>query len=334
MIDRLSACLCILSAAAVYAGPVDQNHRPLIRKLGTVDCDLVEATPVVFQGRVYRFEWARKGYAKHLHPGETWAEGGYFRFVDHATGEPTPPFGHGYAFGSAFVEGETVYVTGTSTEAGWTGRRVRMFASKDLKSWEQWDALNLDGFGICNTSLCKADDQYVLMFEIHKPVDQAGAAFTARFAVSKNLRDWKLTPPECVYAKDRYTAPHCLRYLDGYFYDFYLEAHNGYETRVVRSKDLIHWQASPLNPVLKASKQDRRVWNPDLLPGFAERIATATDLNNSDIDFCEYNGRLIISYSWGNQHGVEHLAEAEYDGTEAEFLKGWFPEDPPKPAEN
>lgn len=36
------------------------------------------------------------------------------------------------------------------------------------------------------------------------------------------LRQWTVTPPECNYAKDRYTAPHCLRYLDGYFCNFFL----------------------------------------------------------------------------------------------------------------
>jgi hypothetical protein len=59
------------------------------------------------------------------------------------------------------------------------------------------------------------------MFEIDKPKDQASVPFTARFATSRDLKTWELTPPEANYAKDRYTAPHCLRYLDGYFYDFW-----------------------------------------------------------------------------------------------------------------
>ncbi len=35
---------------------------PKIRKLGTIVCDLVEATPVVFKGRLYRFEYVRDQY--------------------------------------------------------------------------------------------------------------------------------------------------------------------------------------------------------------------------------------------------------------------------------
>ena len=42
------------------------------------------------------------------------------------------PFAKEYVFGSAFVDGDNVYVTGTSTEGGWTGQRVKMSASKDL----------------------------------------------------------------------------------------------------------------------------------------------------------------------------------------------------------
>ena len=125
--------------------------------------------------------------------------------------------------------------------------------------------------------------------------------------------------------KDRYTAPHCLRYLDGYYYNFYLEAHDGYEMRVVRSKDLKLWEASPLNPVLKASKEDKIIANKNLPEKLVTEITNATNINNSDIDFCEFKGRLIINYSWGSQRGEEHLAEGIYEGTETQFLKGWFP---------
>ncbi|UCD53339.1 MAG: exo-alpha-sialidase [Phycisphaerales bacterium] len=311
--------LGVILLGTAAAGPVDPQGRPLIRTLGTIDCDLVETTPIVFQGKLYRCEWVRTSY-KGNELGEN-----YSRLVEVETGKSTTPLARGCAFSSAFVDGDTIYVTATSTEQGWTGQRVEMFASTDLKKWEHWTALDLDGFGICNTSICKADDRYVMMFEIHKPKDQAGAVFTARFATSKDLRRWEVTPPECVYAKDRYTAPHCLRYLEGYFYDFYLEAYEGYEMRVVRSQDLIHWEPSPLNPVLKASPEDKQIANPQLTAEQRERIAKAENINNSDIDFCFHNGRLVINYSWGNQRGEEFLAQAVYDGTVAEFLHGWFP---------
>ena len=293
--------------------------KPHITKLGTIDCVLVETTPVVFRGRLYRFESVRPGYAGN----RTGAS--YFRFVDHESGDPGTPFAAGYHLGNVMVDEDRLFVTGTNI---WDGERVDMFVSRDMEHWDAWNALDLPGYGIFNTSLCRGSDGYILMFEVGRPPEIAGIRFTARFAVSPDLRHWDLTPPECTYSKDRYTAPHCLRYLNGHYYNFYLEAVNGeYEQHVVRSRDLVQWDSSPLNPVLRASEDDRQVASPCLSPDQKERIRTARNVNNSDIDFCEYEGQLIINYSWGNQQGVEHLAEGRFNGTLTEFLTGWFPDE-------
>ncbi len=306
----------VIFAHGQTATQKQKPQRPLIVKLGTIDCDLVETTPVVFKRKLYRFEYVRKKYEANK-TGDS-----YFRFIDHKTGAATPAFAKGLHLGSAFVNGDSVYVTAVNI---WNGETIQLFVSADLQHWTSRAALYLPGYGIFNTSLCKADDRYVLMFEVGKPPEEAGERFTARFATSNDLVHWKTTPRECAYSRDRYTAPHALRYLDGFFYDFYLEAFNGYETRVVRSRDLIHWQPSPLNAVLRASEEDKKIANPKLTAAQRQRIAAATDINNSDIDFCEFNGRLVINYSWGNQQGKEFLAEAVYEGTLKEFLTGWFP---------
>lgn len=290
-------------------------ERPEIKKLGTIDCDLVETTPIVFKNRVYRYEYVRKGYKQNT-TGDS-----YSRFVDHETGEATPSFAKGYHLGSAFVDKDSVYVTAVDI---WDGENIRMFVSSDLQNWKSRSVLHLSGYGIFNSSLCKADKRYVLMFEIGKPKEEAGERFTARFASSEDLVNWKLMPKECNYSKDRYTAPHALRYLNGYFYNFYLEAFEGYEMRVVRSVDLITWEASKYNPVLKASKEDKQIANSKLTEAQRADIFNAENRNNSDIDFCEYKNKLIINYSWGNQRGVEFLAEAEYDGSLKDFLNGFF----------
>ncbi len=290
---------------------------PLIRKLGTIDCDLVETTPVIFRDRLYRFEYVRTGYA-----GNTTGDS-YFRFVDHVTGALSAGLAHGYHLGNVFVEDDVLFVTGTNI---WDGERVDLFVSDDMENWQTRPALNLPGWGIFNTSMCRAEDEYVLMFEVGKPPEVAGVPFTARFATSRDLRTWTLTPAECTYSKDRYTAPHALRYLDGYYYNFYLEALPGpeYEQCVVRSRDLITWEASPLNPVLAASEEDKAIANDRLTAAERERISGALDINNSDIDFCDFEGRTAITYSWGNQRGTEFLAEAIYDGPVESFLRGFF----------
>jgi hypothetical protein len=290
--------------------------KPEIIKLGTIDVGLVETTPVVFRDRLYRFEYVRPGYSGNN------TDDSYFRFVDHETGEYSAPFAHGYHLGNVMVDDDTLYVTGTDI---WDGEIVDIFCSTDMVNWETWNAVNMPGWGIFNTSMCKADGKFVLMFEVGKPEEVAGVRFTARFTTSADAKNWELTPPACTYSKDRYTAPHALRYHDGFYYNFFLESvDGGWEQYVVRSRDLVKWDLSPLNPVLAADDADRVIHNPNLPREHRDRVAGAVNNNNSDIDFCEIEGRLIINYSWGNQHGIEHLAEAVYEGTEAEFLTGWF----------
>lgn len=315
------------------SGPVDAEGSPLITKLGTVQLHVVEATVFLFKGKIYRFEWVRP-----VNPDSLLLGTSYFRIIDYETESiVTQPFAQGYVFGSAYVENDTIYVTGTSSEAGGTGRRIRMFTTMALSTdlvndqvvWNEYDILDLAGHEIFNTSICKTDTDYVLMYEVGAPVSEAGVRFTARFARSTDLVSWVLTPATNVYAKDRYTAPHCLRYHDGWYYNFYLESlpNQIYNQRVVRSRDLITWMTSPFSFVLVASDEDRAILNPNFGQAEIDIVNTAINKNNSDIDFVEFEGKLIINYSWGDQHGgIPAIGEAIYEGTEAEFLRGWFPD--------
>ncbi len=292
--------------------------RPVIRKLGTIDCDLVEATPIVFRGKLYRFEYVRQRYQ----PNKTGDS--YFRFIDIATGKPTPPFAPGYHLGSAFVDNDTVYVYGVKD---WGNQAIQVFWSKDLETWQSQTALDVPGWGVYNTSACKGSKGYVMAIELGEPPEEVGVRFTMRFAQSDDLINWRVTPKECVFSKDRYTACPAIRFLDGLYYMIYLEARPGptYAPCIVRSRDLITWESSPLNPVLEFGDQDRKIANPKLTPQERERIAKAININNSDVDLCEFRGKTVIYYSWGNQEGIEFLAEAVHDGPLSEFLRGWFP---------
>ena len=297
---------------------VDAPARPPIRKLGTIDVDLVESTPIVFGGKLYRFEYVRKDYKSNA-TGDT-----YFRFVDAETGEATPAFAHGYDLGCAFAEGGTMWAFGVDQ---WDGSKIAAFRSDDLEHWERRDALELPGWGLFNTSVCKAGDRYVMAIEVGRPPEVVGVPFTTRFAGSTDLKTWTLLPENRVFTKDRYSACPTIRHLDGWFYMTYLEARPGprYETHIVRSRDLATWEASPLNSVLVASGRDKVIANPKLTDAQRSRIAGAVDSNNSDVDFCEFRGKTVITYSWGNQQGTEFLAEATYDGPLADFLRAFFP---------
>ncbi len=294
------------------------QSKPLIRKLGTIDCDLVETTPLVYQGRLYRFEYVRPDY-KPNQTGDT-----YFRFVDVETGEVTPGFAVGFHLGSAYATEDTVYAYGVTR---WGRPDVYVFWSKDLITWSSQLALTTPGWGIYNTSVCLANGRYIMAFEVGEPTEIVGVRFTNFFAESDDLRHWRLLPLECVYIKERYSACPALRFLEDYFYMIYLEARPGptYESHMVRSRDLVHWEGSQFNPVLQFSLEDKLIQNPQLTADERARIANAVNINNSDVDLCEFKGQTILYYSWGNQQGVEHLAQAAYNGTLAQFLRGFFP---------
>ena len=76
----------------------------------------------------------------------------------------------------------------------WDGENIFVFRSNDLEHWEQRPALKLPGWGLFNTSVCKAGDRYVMAIEVGKPPEVVGVPFTMRFAESKNLLDWRLLP--------------------------------------------------------------------------------------------------------------------------------------------
>jgi site-specific DNA-methyltransferase (adenine-specific) len=70
--------------------------------------------------------------------------------------------------------------------------------------------------------------------------------------------------------------------------------------------------------------EDKQIGSPFLTPADRKRIEEALDTNNSDMELCEYLGRTLIYYSWGDQRGTEFLAEAWYEGPMHEFLRSWF----------
>ncbi len=298
--------------------------KPLIRKLGTVDCDMVETTPIVFHGRLYRFEYVRANYK----PNKTGAS--YFRFVDVGSGEPTPAFARDYHLGSAYAQDDTVFVYGVNA---WGGDRIQVFWSRDLKKWSSQPALTKPGWGMYNNSVCKGQERYVMAIELGEPPEEVGVPYTMRFVESDDLINWRPTPSECVYSKDRYTACPALRFLDDHYYMIYLEQTGPwtFEPYIVRSRDLVQWQSSPFNPVMSPSAEDKIIANPELTVEQGEHIAKAVNINNSDVDLCEFNSKTIIYYSWGNQKGTEFLAQAVYNGTMERFLRSFFPEGSSQP---
>lgn len=292
-----------------------------IHKLGTVDCDIVEANPVVWRNRLLRFEYIRwQSPEKHYH-GNCSGQS-YFRFVDVADGETMPPFGIGLHMGNAFVWQDRMVVTAVED---WGKSRFYQIESTDLIHWSEPRRI-LEGAGWegYNTTLCRAGDRFVMAFELGAPRDLVGVPFTMFFAESADLVHFRVIPG-AVFGRDFYTGGPMLRWFNGFYYLFYLDGsyEQGYRTCVVRSRDLRSWQWSPVNPVLDYGEEDRRLHGV-FTPQQERKIKNAVNINASDLDMCYFEGKLRLVYSWGDQRGTEFLAIAEAEADEAKFCESYF----------
>lgn len=306
--------LLVTILGAVPAMSQALPRRPEIRRLGTVDLDLRVTSPFVFKGKAYRLEWVHKG--------------GYLHIVDRATNREVSRFGAHSGYPCAYADGDTVYVYGTREDGKGIANTLAVFTSKDLLHWEEQVAFRDPEYDVTNTSVCKADGRYVMSVEVKSERTEAKPSFAARFLESRDLVHWNAMPRECRYGfggKSR--SAHLLRWDNGWYYLF---STTGGDTSanvllVDRSRDLQEWEESPFNPVMAASVQDKQILNTVLTPEQQVRVSAAHDSDNSDIDFCEFQGKLLIDYCWGDQISTECLAEAQYDGTTAQFLEAWFP---------
>ncbi|MCA9444568.1 MAG: hypothetical protein KC964_27525, partial [Candidatus Omnitrophica bacterium] len=201
--------------------------------------DLCEITPIVWKGRLCHMECVRPGSG-----GER--KDYYLRVVDAETGEELTRFAEGYGLGCAYVEDNVFYAFASRFEdSNWND--VTMFKSSDLKNWESKKVIEQGNEHLFNSSVCKGPDGYVMAYESNDPT---WPAFTTKFAVSKDLKNWKKLP-DCGFGTNRYTACPCIRYFDGYYYVLYLESRSPrryYEAYVTRSKDLKTWEVSSANP--------------------------------------------------------------------------------------
>lgn len=292
--------------------------KPLVRKLGTIDLDIVETTPVVFRGQLYRFEYIRKRYKQNK------TNDSYFRFVAVETGKFSLSFGHGYHLGSAFVWQDKAYVFAVKS---WGGNTIFMFESENLCDWSEPRMILQDlRWAAYNTSICRGRDRFIMAYELDKPVEEVGVPFTIFFAESDDLNSWRKCTEVAPFTPDRYSACPTIRFCDNYYYMLYLEGsyEKGFRQHLVRSANLRQWQQSPFNPFLDFSADDY-LCKADFPAEAAATINKAGNINNSDADLCEYENKVVIYYSWGNQRGTEFLAEAVAVGPLNQFLASWFP---------
>ena len=309
---------------------------PEIVKEGTFSPQNIESNPFVFKGKAYVWEFVRPDNPANALGGKPYSQ---FRELDDLT-KISKPVAVGYYMSCAHSDGTCVHVTMTDR---WGSLQARVFVaeSSDLVNWSEPRPILEMGASGYNTSVCRAGDRYVMVYELGGKGDGIGIPFTMFFAESKDFRTWTKIPGAS-FGEAIYTGSPCLKWHGGWFYFFYLHRDERdaaqrplYRMRVVRSRDLKNWECGN-RVVLDFGSEDQRP-HPGvrLDPEMVRKLAAADNRNASDIDMCDVGNDLVITYGWGNQKGFDHLALARVRGMdERAFCESFFKSQPEKTRKN
>lgn len=271
-----------------------------------IDAEIMEVTPVHWQGKPMIFCSKRPFQSKYD------VNALSLTLLDPATGKYTPDFGVGHSLGCAYVErsdkGDAVFHVFAAEQPSMESwfQEIHHFSSSDLKSWKREIALKPENEHLLNSSVCQDDDgSYLMTYESNNPVH-----FCFKFARSRDLSSWEKIPDLYYAGPDgkSYSACPVIRRYAPYYYVIYLRnnGRGGYESALIRSKDLKRWEESPNNPILGASDGE--------------------GTNNSDVDLFEEDGKTWLYYATGDQLTWTDIRRASFDGDEREFFEAQFPE--------
>lgn len=302
------------------ANTIMKNKYPQIKKTGAVSPN-GEMTPFVWNGKLMRME---------LYDPLNGTDATILRYAcirDVESGKVISTLAEDSYFHSAYVENDTAYVLGVDMKNRGT---IRIYESRDLINWSNKPLLSNPGWMYYNTSLTKGPDGYVLLMEASEPKEYVGDyPFTLFFATSPDMINWTFMDYNQGFSKDRYMGGPWMKYSEGWYYVISVTELpcKHYTNYIYRTQDFKDWYVGYYNPILMPGEEDRII-SPraaDLDDELIEKITkTGFNINNSDIDMCDYNGKTYINYACGNQLGFYYMAEAEYDGTVAELLKSYF----------
>lgn len=268
--------------------------------------DVMEATPVHWKGRPILFCSERPFTSSYS------SESLRLKLMDMQTGEFSDYFGIRHSLGCAFIEKDAngedavfhVFAAEQPRDDSWF-TVINHFSSRDLREWTMENVLQPENENLLNSSVCRDADGYIMAYESNEPVK-----FCCKFARSSDLKKWEKIPDAFYAGPDGKTYSACpvLRWYAPYYYVIHLrdDHQGGYESALIRSKDLIHWEQSPNNPILAASEGEGS--------------------NNSDVDLYEDDGKTWLIYATGDQLTWNDIRRASFEGTEKEFFEFQFPE--------
>ncbi|NIA31730.1 MAG: hypothetical protein GWP06_17700, partial [Actinobacteria bacterium] len=261
-----------------------------------VQRDLCEVTPFIWEGRLCLLQVIR--------PGKGGEKKDYYLVLkDAETGDELARCAEGYGLASLLVHDGEIYIFASRWENN-TWNDVTLFHSADLINWTSKLVIKGENEGLFNSSVCETPDGFVMAYESD---DRTYPAFTTKFARSDDLKNWTKLP-QATFGTNRYTACPTIRYANGWYYVLYLERRAPrwwFETYITRSRDLLHWELSAANPVLRPDGLDEGV-------------------NASDADLIEVNGNTFVYYCVGDQRTWANVKRSRYPGSMVDFFESWY----------
>ncbi|NLF94119.1 MAG: hypothetical protein GX564_09550, partial [Oligosphaeraceae bacterium] len=243
--------------------------------------------------------------------------------VDAASGKTIATVLPGHYFTSVYVHGGCCYCFAArlETPCGWRCHHIDVIQSQDLRHWsEPRPVVSCPDELLYNTAAVYDGRRHLLLYESD---DAQYPKFTFKFLESADLVSWRPVEP-ALFGQSKYVGGPALYFLpsNGHYYLTYVnEFYNhqtgalNYNTRIARSRDLTYWEEGR-RPVLEPDyeHQPDPVHHPEVY-----------EINASDAEFVELDGKVEVYCCGGNQQGIGDAAMAEYQGTLETLLQSFFP---------
>lgn len=319
---KLVCWSCLLSWQLLRPAPAAEPWTHPLKKQGYLGSPLVEVTPLVWQGRLYRLEnqqsfWDHPGSK----PGERFHDD-EVRIRDVQANKVVSVALRNHAFATALVWQQRVYVFAGNYGRDKPWRQITdltMTSSADLVEWTAPKTVLTaePGEHLFNCAVCRGRDGFVMLYESDDP---KYTPFTFKYAASSDLATWRRIP-DSFYGREKYVGGPALYFEGDWYYTLYLQAlgENRYETRVARSRDLLRWREAPAGRPFVTFDPARG--NLPLRP------TAARETNASDAELCYFDGRTIVYFTGSDQQVAGDLQWATFEGTPRQLLEHYFAPD-------
>jgi hypothetical protein len=233
----------------------------------------------------------------------------HIKIADFQTNKVISTFAEGFGFQDVIVQGDTFHVfmgnVGWSTSKGEKGNGIWYTSSKNLIDFSEPRMIKEmpEDTTVYNVSVTINDQrEFVVAYEFKDPYL---IPFSIRFIKSKNLQVWQ-DVGSTFGGQQRVGCPD-IKFIGGKYYMWFgetIDSPKPYVTNMAMSDDLSVWKQSRLAT---------------LSPTFDYE-----DINNSDPDVFEYQGKVYVMYLVSDQQTYTRMTYATFDGTLQQFVEVYY----------